>query len=350
MVFMKEMKQFHKNCLKAFGILMLIACCFWLHLYKKLENYERTTQSGALNYYISLLQNRQYDRIYELSSYVETQFNPRETYIEYLKLTYEWRDLSQLTFREMYYSDHIFTYYDMLDEGKKIGTLMLRQADNGVTDYSVLVRIDNRNIYIETDQDVPLYVNGIALDDTYKTTEVKNFGVFDSLDDPDLAPQAARYHVDNLIDEAVVTTSDEAFVVVKDALKDSYYVGKKMSAQQQHEAQELLQTFSENYAKWTSEDGSFASVRQCVYRNTDLYDALASFNNQYFSLHDRVDFENWTFTDLAYLGEDGMIGTVSFDYVVYVKEERHVYQNTYQLSLMEFSGKWLVTSMAIANE
>lgn len=350
MQFLKEMKKFHIGCLKGLMILVLIGGCFLSHVYHQLESYEKSTQSGALDYFVSLLIERNYDELYRMSQLVQTQFNPKEQYIQYLKDNYEWRDLSQVSFKEMYYSDNIYTYYDMLVNQETIGTLMVREVSNGVTDYSALLRMENRHIYIESDQEVTFYVNGIEVSEDYHISETKNYSCFDGLEDVSLAPLANRYHVDNLIDEPVVTTEKEDLVVIKDVISDYYYLGHTLSEQQEELAKRLLQTFATTYSMWTSEDESFYHVRQLIYRNTELYSALATFNNRFFSLHDWVEFENWQFEDLALLGSNGLIGTVSFDYVVLVGENRRVYSNTYQLSFMEFEGTWLLVSMSINNE
>lgn len=350
MKFFKEMKQFHVQCLKGLMVLLLIGGCFCSYIYFKLEDYEKGTKEGALDYWITLLEMRDYDRLYEISNLVQNQFNPKDQYIAYMKETYEWRELNNISFKEMYYSDNVYTYYDMMSGKDKIGTLMVKEVNNGVTNYSALVRVENRNIYIESNLTTPIYVNGIEVNEDYRLSEGKNYSCFDGLNDPTLAPQAMRYHLDNLIDEPVVSVKDENGIVVKDALTDVYYVGNKMNADQLKEAEEVFKKFSMTYSKWTSEDESFYSVRQLIYPKTALADALATFNNRFFSLHNQVDFENWKFEDMAFLSDEGMIGTVSFDYVVYVEDAPRTYKNTYQLTFMKKDKQWLLTSMSINNE
>ena len=106
------------------------------------------------------------------------------------------------------------------------------------------------------------------------------------------------------------------------------------------------------YAMMISEDASFSDLRPYLYRQSETYDALASFNNQYFSTHDSVRFDNVQVTDLIVFGDgEGFMGTISFDYIVTIEgQTSRTYSSTYQMTWLDVDGEYLCSNLVIANQ
>ena len=316
-------QQFLYFLLKLFLVLMILGSAIMFLTWKVLENYEKSTPNGAMTAYVHLLQADNYDKIYENSTVIFTQFNEKEPYIEYLKSIYEGVDLKKAVFSKKAYSNDTFLYYDMIVDKQRISTLEL------------------------------IYINGIRLNENYITERNVSSDAYSNLFDLNQAPLVTRYHIDNLVGVPTVTTqNDTKYSIVKDALADRFYIGDQPNGAMEEIMRTRIRDTAMTYAKYISEDTRFSDLQQYLYRRTDYYKAISSFVNRYFSTHDSYRFDNMHISDLISYGEDvGFTGTISFDYVVTIEGEKsQTYSNTYQMTFLNVSGKWLCSNLVIANQ
>ena len=301
--------------------------------------------------YVHLLQADNYDKIYENSTVIFTQFNEKEPYIEYLKSIYEGVDLKKAVFSKKAYSNDTFLYYDMIVDKQRISTLELIYNE-AAKQWNVRTVIDARNFYIEIFGDAQVYVNGIRLNENYITERNVSSDAYSNLFDLNQAPLVTRYHIDNLVGVPTVTTQDDTkYSIVKDALADRFYIGDQPNGAMEEIMRTRIRDTAMTYAKYISEDTRFSDLQQYLYRRTDYYKAISSFVNRYFSTHDSYRFDNMHISDLISYGEDGFTGTISFDYVVTIEGEKsQTYSNTYQMTFLNVNGKWLCSNLVIANQ
>ena len=345
-------QQFLYFLLKLFLALTILGSAVLFLTWKVLENYEKSTPNGAMSSYVHLLQAENYDKIYEKSSIIFTQFNEKEPYIEYLKSIYEGVDLKKAVFSKKAYSNDTFLYYDMMVDRQKVATLELIYNEEE-KQWNVRTVTDARNFYIEVFGDAQVYVNGIRLNENYITERNVSSEAYSNLFDLNQAPLVTRYHIDNLVGIPTVTTQDDAqYSVVKDALQDCFYIADRPGGAMEEVMRTRIRDTAMTYAKYISEDTRFSDLQQYLYRRTDYYKAISSFVNRYFSTHDSYRFDNMHISDLISYGEDvGFTGTISFDYVVTIEREKsQTYSNTYQMTFLNVSGKWLCSNLVIANQ
>ncbi|WP_373117754.1 hypothetical protein [Holdemania massiliensis] len=345
-------QQFLYFLLKLFLVLMILGSAVLFLTWKVLENYEKSTPNGAMSSYVHLLQEENYDKIYEKSTIIFTQFNEKEPYIEYLKSIYEGVDLEKAVFSKKAYSNDTFLYYDMMVDRQKIATLELIYNEDE-KQWNVRTVTDARNFYIEVFGDAQVYVNGIRLNENYITERNVSSEAYSNLFDLNQAPLVTRYHIDNLVGIPTVTTQDDAqYSVVKDALQDCFYIADRPGGAMEEVMRTRIRDTAMTYAKYISEDTRFSDLQQYLYRRTNYYKAISSFVNRYFSTHDSYRFDNMHISDLISYGEDvGFTGTISFDYVVTIEGEKsQTYSNTYQMTFLNVSGKWLCSNLVIANQ
>ena len=345
-------QQFLYFLLKLFLALTILGSAVLFLTWKVLENYEKSTPNGAMSSYVHLLQAENYDKIYEKSSIIFTQFNEKEPYIEYLKSIYEGVDLKKAVFSKKAYSNDTFLYYDMMVDRQKVATLELIYNEEE-KQWNVRTVTDARNFYIEVFGDAQVYVNGIRLNENYITERNVSSEAYSNLFDLNQAPLVTRYHIDNLVGIPTVTTQDDAqYSVVKDALQDCFYIADRPDGAMEEVMRTRIRDTAMTYAKYISEDTRFSDLQQYLYRRTDYYNAISSFVNRYFSTHDSYRFDNMHISDLISYGEDvGFTGTISFDYVVTIEGEKsQTYSNTYQMTFLNVSGKWLCSNLVIANQ
>lgn len=345
-------KQFLLFLVKLFVILMFGGSIFMFYIWNGLETYEKNTPNGAMTQYVQLLRSDKYEKIYENSQLGFTQLNDKEHYIDYLKSLYEDIDLKDAVFTKKSYSDENFLYYDLMVDNQKISTLELRYVESEKR-WNARTVISSRNFYIDVIGNPEVYVNGVALDDSFITEQNVASEAYSNLYDSDLAPLVTRYHIDNLVDVPTVTTQDaETYVVVKDALKDQFYIASQPNGAMEEIMRSRIRDTATAYAKYISEDTTFADLRQYLYRRTDYYKAISSFNNRYFTTHDSYRFDNVEISDLIFYGEDeGFTGTISFDYVVTIEGKKsQTYSNSYQMTFIKADGQWLCSDLVIANQ
>lgn len=338
---------------KFFLILIAAGYLFMFLVWNGLQSYEKNTPNGAMMQYVSLLRQEKYDKIYEGSNDGFTQLNRKEDYIAYLQEIYGDADLKNAVFSKKAYSDSEFLYYDLIIDNTTLSTLELRYLSEDQRWVARTV-VSSRNFYLDVLGDPTIYVNNVQLDNTYRTEESVNARNYENLYDTNVAPKISRYHIDNLVTVPEVTVGEsEQYKVVKDAIKDQFYVGYPPSAAFEATATDLIRTTATTYARYISEDAKFDELRALLYRRTDFYKAISEFNNRYFSTHDSYHFDKVQVSDIVSLGEEeGFIGTVSFDYTVNIeaKDISQTYANTYQLTFLRVSGKWLCSDIAIASQ
>lgn len=315
-----------------------------------LSFYESVTPNGAINHYVQLIKNGDYEEIYDESKKVYIQFNTEEEYITYLKDFYSHVDLSKAAFTKTYYAEGEYQYYDMTIDGEKITTLELKKDENK-NKWNVRTLTDARNFRIETQlDDINMAINGIPIEkDRIKQTDI-HLKAFANLYDQELAPIVDQYYIDNMIQVPTIEVSNADYVVVKDALLDYFYAGTIPSTTEMTEYNELIQTVAKTYCMYITQDEIFANLRKLIYTKSSFYEAIRSFNNSYFSDHDRIEFTNMNVFDVVEMSEDSLIGSVSFDYIVYIGTRSQTYSSSYQLTFLKVNGKWLLTNLVLKEE
>ena len=328
--------------------LMILSLVFMFFTWKILENYESKIPNGAMTNYVNLLEKKNYDKIYDQSQVLFTQFNEKEPYIEYLKSVYDGVDLKKAIFNKNNYSNDTYLYYDMVVDKQTISTLELTFNEEKDR-WNVRTVVKAKNFYIENFTDSEVFVNGVALNEDYIVHQDVPSDAYSNLYDVNRAPLVTRYHVDNLVIEPTVTTSDPNNVVVVDALSDRIYIGNKPDPEKEQFMTGLIRDTAMTYARYISEDATFAELDEYLYSKTDYYKAISGFVNRFFSTHDSYRFENMEIRDLVCYGEDeGFSGTISFDYIVTIEGVKsQTYTSTYQMTFLNLSGHWLCTNILL---
>ena len=344
-------RQFLIFIAKLFLTLMIISGAGMFFLWNMLDTYEQSTPEGAMSDYVRLLTQQNYDLIYKRSFDGFTQWNDAQSYTAWLKNRYEGVDLQRAVFTRKSYSEDRYQYYDMLVDQKTIATLELSWLETE-NRWNARTLVEDRNFSIELFSSAEVLINGMPLTETNLTDPSGRSDAYLTLKDQQQSLPVTRYHIDGLVDVPEVTVSDPNMIVVKDALQDRFYVGQRPNTQQQQQMTQRIREAATTYAMMISEDASFSDLRPYLYRQSETYDALASFNNQYFSTHDSVRFDNVQVTDLIVFGDgEGFMGTISFDYIVTIEgQTSRTYSSTYQMTWLDVDGEYLCSNLVIANQ
>ncbi|MEA4874394.1 hypothetical protein [Anaerorhabdus sp.] len=343
----KVHSAFYTQMVRLFLVLVAIGSfCLGL-LWIGLSFYESVTPNGALNHYVQLVKNGDFEEIYDESKKVYSQFNTKDEYIAYLEEFYSNVDLSKAAFTKKSYDEGDYQYYDMTVDGQTITTLELKK-DSNKNKWNVRTLTEARSFRIDTQlNDLQMTINDTPIEkDRIKETDIPATA-YKNLNNPELAPIVNQYYLDNMIEVPTIEVSNPNYIIVKDALIDYFYAGTKPSNEEMEEYTTLIEKVARTYCMYITEDETFANLRKLLYTKTSFYDAIRSFNNGFFSSHDRIEFSDMNVFDVVEIGEDALIGSVSFDYVVYIGERSQTYSNTYQLTFLKVDGKWLLTNLVI---
>lgn len=342
--------DFYKHLVKVF-LVLLATCTFVLGLlWVVLDYYESTTPNGALIHYTNLINKGEYDEIYEESKKVFPQFNPPEAYTEYLKSVYDDVDVKKAGFIKSQYNTDTFTYYDMVVDGNKIASLEIRKDDKK-NKWNVRTLTNSRNIKIDSPvDDVKTLINGNVINSEYLIDSNIPSAAYANLDDPSIAPRVYQFFVDNLVVVPDVEVANQDYLIVKDAILDQYYAGPEVDEETRLEYEEVMIKAATTYCMYITEDTTFNNLRKLLYSKSTFYDAIRTFNNGFFSEHDKIEFENMKTFDIIQLGEHGFIGSISFDFIVTAGSRSKTYSSTYQMTFLEQNNKWLMTNLVIADQ
>lgn len=338
---------FYKSLIKLFLILFAISSFFLGLLWIGLNYYESTTPNGALEHYASLVANKEFEEIYDESLKVYSQYNQKDAYIEYLSNFYEGKNLSNAAFTKKNYTSGDYLYYDMSIDGEFIVTLEIKKDDKK-NKWNVRTLPETDYYIIESFVSNPeIFINDYPIEkDRIRNTDISS-NAFKNLDDLTLSPKTTEYYIDNMIEAPQIKITNSSLAIAKDALSGYFYLGDKPSTEDMEEYTALIEKVAKIYCMYITEDETFANLRKLLYTKTSFYDAIRSFNNGFFSSHDKIEFSDMNVFDVVELGEDGLIGSVSFDYVVYIGERSQTYSNTYQLTFLKVNEKWLLTNLVI---
>ena len=95
------------------------------------------------------------------------------------------------------------------------------------------------------------------------------------------------------------------------------------------------------YCQYITEDGTLYELKQHLLPGTVFYDAISSFDNQWFTTHESIDYQNMQIHDVMALGDDAFMGSISFDYVVTATNVQQTYSNFYQMFFIkDRNGDW----------
>lgn len=335
-------KKFYFSMIKLFMFCNVIGIIILSIIYYQLQKYEESTPSGAIRSYLKLIQNGDYDEIYDESKLVFAQFNTKDEYSNYLKSIYENKPLAEATFARQSYSNEEFSYYNINIGNETISTVQLKK-DKSIHHVRTLTSVWNFNFDVAGD--IQFYINNELVDSGYILEKSTDSNAYANYPDKKTAIPITRYHLDNFVNIPIIEIKNENYIAVKDNIQDQFYIGKKPVGDTLKEYEELIQNTSETYSKYITEDVSFASLRKLLNRKTTFYEEISQFNNGWYSIHDDVEFANIDIYDIVELSENAFIGTIKYDYNVITDDKITTYPTTNQLFFIKENEKWLCTNI-----
>ena len=348
---MKIGAAFYRRLLRVFLITLLVCGIGLGYLWFWLTRYESRSVNGAMTEYMKLVNNKEWDKIYDEDIQYFAELNGRDAYTTYLESTYGGGDMKDATFTKSGMDASGSVFYDVDLYSYKIAELELKKPEGSSTWKVRTISNDTSYNFDLLDPAIGFKINDIEITGNYDSSDGNELSVFSELGLGDAIPTATRYTITGLIGTPTITVDDSTkYIAVRNAQTEEYMIGPAATDDQYTEMSEAIQNAAFAYCKYITKDGTFYALTQLLYPGTTFYTNMTGFDNQWFSKHDSIDFQNIHVYDVLPVGDSAFIGSISFDYVIKTSDVTKTYSSDYQtIFIKNKSGKWKMTNLVLNN-
>lgn len=326
---LKSGAKFYSNLLRIFIATLLIGIITCGYLYYWLYRYEKQSINGAMTQYVKDVTDRKFDKVYYDDSRYFVELNTKEAVTDFLLyvfgdkkpggVTFSWADSSGDT-----------QYYDCYYRQSYICTLECKKPE-GSKVWKVRTLIGSANYDIDILDGSSIRINDIPITSSFSHDDDMIPGAYEGYELDEKLPNVTRFHISNLVGEPAITSEQSNDVIVRDHSAYRYYVGPKATPEQYSDFAELITDTAMAYCQFITEDGTLYDLKQHLLPGTVFYDAVSSFDNQWFTTHESIEYQNLEILEVMPLGDNAFIGSIKFDYVVTATNVSQTYSNYYQM-------------------
>lgn len=347
----KLSKVFYMHLLQVFLVTLLICCCGLGYLWFWLDRYERQSPYGAMNAYMQSVKNEEWDAIYETDAGYFIELNSKDVYISYLQKLYEDVDLNSLIYSQTGVTDNT-TYYNVYSNKEYLSTLeLIKPSDSKTYKVRTIGSIESYSFDL-LESNIAFSINGVSIstESSHETDHIPY--AFQDLGLDSKMPSVTRYTISSFVGEPSVTADSEDYMAVRDYSSNQFYIGLRPTDDQYTEFTKEIEDTAFAYSSYITEDGTFYDLNKHLYPNTEFYNSIAGFNNQWFSTHNAAVFSNVIMSDVMPIGDNAFLGSIAFDYTVSTEDNiTKTYSSKYQLFFVKNSqGNWKLTNLILVNE
>ncbi len=288
-------RRFWKILSIYFAVLIVcITAALWF-FYNRLEAYEAGTPTAALANYLQWIQDGDYEAIYAASEFEETVLNTKEEYLKYLDRLYE-GDLSTLSVREKITSTEERKEYTIYIDNKRVSNLtLIKNPKWGETAWNYITAVQYLPpVSVIAADNMRITVNGVDVSLLNLTNKPAHETVWSGMKKTDDLPAVCEYTLENLLNpptiEALTLSGDVCEVAqTSDYVYEIYQpVAEALLA----ERKTLAQDTAFLYAKFVARDAEKDELLKLIHKDSDLYQTIRSFDNQWFTGHSSYEFSD----------------------------------------------------------
>lgn len=331
-------------------VLVLLICigtatAFVLFTKTNLAKQEAKLPESAISLYLKQIKNNDFNGIYENSLLIDPHLNSKEDYDQAIKNIYDGVSLDKLIYQEeKSASDDLL--YGLYDGNVKVAVIKLVKGTDGKWLASTVFQGDHSSI-VEAPAGVTFKVNGVEVTNDYISNKNVTATNLSGLDDQSDAPKVVRYELNNLISEPVITTDNSGYTTIKDALSNTYFIGKETT---DSDLEDTIINAGKTVARYPTKDGTLGAIGAITITGSDFYDRIKTMDNQWYAAHGTSQFSNEEVLSIVQQDENSMIANVIFDYYIASGSTSKEYHIGYQISFLNVRGTWKIAGFAIDNE
>ncbi len=322
-------ERYYMNLLRVFLSLVIVFSIGCVYLYFWLYYYERHSINGALTQYVKDVTDRKWDKVYREDRRYFTELNTKEAVTDFLFYVYGDKKPGGMTF-SFANKDETYQYYDCYYRQSYIATLQIVKPENSRV-WKVRTLIGSNNYEVETLNSSTFRINDIPITPDYKHEDNLVPGAYAGYELDDKLPRVSNYFIGNIVGTPAIVPENENNIVIRDYTASRFMIGQKPDTSQRSEFAAAINDTAMAYCKYITEDGTLYDLKQHLLPGTVFYDAISSFNNQWFTTHESIDFQNIDIFDILPVGDNAFIGSIRFDYVVTATNVSQTYSNHYQM-------------------
>lgn len=315
----------------------------WLWGY--LDEYEKGTVDYAFDRYVSLVNQKKFDQIYEDSGFKETEFAPKSDYIKNLSKRYE-KKLEHPSFLKIMSKNAEKVSYELRDADKKIDTVSVVKTADGY-----VVKTEPPKflpaIQINAPHGIDITVNGKSLDEGYISGEPNEVVQFLGIKEKTYTPTLLSYKVDGFIEPPKVEASTQGGAVIElvQAEDGGYTVYTYADDNKQESLKKLALEASQTYAEFITNDATTDKVLAYIYKDCNFYNEVKTFDNKWYSTHSGFKYEDIKVEKAEDYSHGLYSVTVSFNYIVKRYNKDYPFPSKYAVALIEKGGKTMVAGI-----
>ena len=321
-----------------------------------LADYEAVQPYRTVERYIDELKSGDYSTIAEYAGYTPEKFDSEGDFGEYMKALIG--DTSGISYTKSASAGQGILSYTIYaergGENVRLQEITLTETGDRERPYDISFDIERLGAYtIEAPSDATVYVNGIALDDSYKTGEpVVNESFKGILTEGIRLPSRCSYTVGGMLLPPEITATDSEGVPCAVSVSekgDSYSFSMPVGEGERFdEYAGMIEKATCIYARFITEDAKFAEVTGLVYTDTSFYKAISTFYNGWYINHDSYEFTDIVVENIEQVADNAFTGEISFMYTIKRKQKVYDYPSHYKASFMRFEDVgWKLVNLEV---
>ena len=201
-------------------------------------------------------------------------------------------------------------------------------------------------VTVRASQGVTVLVDGRPLEKNELTGTAPVPG-FEALGEA--APMECTWQVDGLLEQPEVTAqSEKGSCRVEWETPLQVVVTTEPGEGDAASLEEFLDRTARVYARYVSDDASFAELKDSLVPDTEFYNSLRTFDSSWYVSHDSTAFEEFSVSELESFGPDAAAGTVRFTYMVYKEGLRpRSYPSVYRMYAVREGDGWKLLDLQV---
>ncbi len=311
-------------------------------LWNNMAAYESASEIGAVSEYFNRFAAGDYDTAVETSGFVFDEKNSKEDYVQYLKDTFG-SDFSDLRFAGRDADEKGEKLYRVYCGNKPKGFVRLIPVTGQARNWKVVCEVTfAAPLSVTAPSFVAVSANGVVQTPPAEAVSVNKD--FSDLKDVYAVPTITEYTLTGYLYTPTVSgvAPDGTVCDVQTAQDGSVVLTVPVEEAKKAEYEGLMTDFAKLYARFISEDATFAALKSKMMTGTEFYESVRTFYNGWYTTHTGYEFRNLEISNLARTDENTFVGNIKFDYVVFRGTKEHVYPSSYRLSFCRSDGKWLL--------
>lgn len=328
-------------------LLIISIVLVWLWSY--LEKYENSTPQHYIDEFIELLYNDDISEVMTNAGVEKTTFFNASDYKKYITDTLG-NDISAIVTYEVG-EESGKKLYELSSNAKDAIRIELTEekngSDDGFSSYTVKhIDISYNEMIIRAPEYVTVLANGIKLTDKYETESIAKSN-FLHVKDKSFIPKFNEYKISGFIHSPIIEVDKLDKSRYKIDGESDITITIYPPTDEKSKIEAIASNAAKSYAKFISKDGSFSDYAKYLLKESEYYNIVRGFDNNWYIEHDGFGFESFSVQNVIEYSQKAYSAEVKFDYVIKRKNIRRVYNTNYKISFIKVGDSYKIVNLEV---